>query len=29
MLGLDMEPGVFLVDKAEAMRGAIEKVFPD
>jgi MULE transposase domain len=29
MLGPDMEPGVFLVDKAEAMRGAIEKVFPD
>jgi len=25
----DIEPGVFLVDKAEAIRGAIEKVFPD
>ena len=29
ILRLDMEPGVFLVDKAEVIRGIIEKVFLD
>jgi hypothetical protein len=27
ILGLDMEPGVFLMDKAEAIRGVIKEVF--
>ena len=29
MLGEDIAPGVFLVDKADAMRKAISKVFPN
>ena len=29
MLGYDLSPGVFLIDKAEAMRNAIERVFPE
>ena len=29
ILGLDIEPGVFLVDKVEVMRGVIKKVFPN